>query len=108
MKQLPLKCYSIHDTLNRLETVNILYSLNDKAQAKLLAKQTFSFLEQELGYITSLEPRRQRASLRDIQVGIYVLGGLSELTAKDNEPELNRQIKKRYKELEAAFTRSLG
>lgn len=108
MKELPLKCYSIHDTLNRLETLKILYGLNDKAQARLLAKQTFSFLDQELGYIASLESRLQRASLRGIQVGIYVLAGLDELTAKDNGPELNRQIKKRFKELEAAFTRSLG
>ncbi|MDR6785191.1 MFS family permease [Pedobacter africanus] len=108
LNELPLKLYSIQDTLNRLETINILYGLNDKTKAGQLSKQTFSFLDQELTYIASLEPRLQRASLNDIQLGMYVLGNLDELTSKGGTPDLNRQIKKRFKELEDTFTRSLG
>jgi hypothetical protein len=106
--ELPLKLYSIHDTLNRFETIRLLHNLNDHQHANLLAKQTTSFLDQELSYIASLSPQLQRASLGDIQVGMYVLNGLDELTAKGIEPELNRKIRNKYKELEDIFSKSLG
>lgn len=108
VKELPMKLYAIHDTLNRLETIQNLYSLNDNRNASLLAKNTLSFLNQELSYIASLPQNQQRAALREIQVGMYVLNGLNELTAKGLEPKLNGEIKQKYKQLEESFVSSLG
>lgn len=105
IKELPLKLYSIHDTLNRLETIQILHNLNNHQDANLLASQTASFLDQELSYIASLSARQQQAAIRNIQIGMYVLNGLTELT---NETELNKRIKNKYKELEDIFSKSLG
>lgn len=108
VRELPLKLYSIHDTLNRLETISNLNHLNDRKTAGLLSRQTLSFLDAELGYIASLSPALQRASIGDIQLGMYVLSGLDELTAKGADPKLNQQIKAKFKELEGIFSRNLG
>jgi MFS family permease len=108
VEQLPLKLYSIHDTLNRLETIQNLYTLNDVKNANLLAGKTVSFVTQELAYIASLTQERQRASLRDIQVGMYVLNGLKELTANGVNPKLNLEIRQKFKVLEDTFVNSLG
>ncbi|TKC63522.1 DUF2723 domain-containing protein [Pedobacter hiemivivus] len=105
IKELPLKLYSIHDTLNRLETIQILHNLNNHQDANLLASQTASFLDLELSYIASLPARQQQVAIRDIQIGMYVLNGLAELT---NETALSKKIKKKYKELEDSFSKSLG
>lgn len=70
-----------------------------------MASKTASFLDQELSYIASLPIRQQQASIRDIQIGMYVLSGLGELT---NEMELSKKIKYKLKELEGTFSKSLG
>ncbi|MBE9598730.1 DUF2723 domain-containing protein [Pedobacter sp. MC2016-24] len=108
VKELPMKLYTIQDTLNRLETIQNLYSLNDTNQANLLAKNTVSFLDQELNYIATLPQHQQRAALHEIQVGMYVLNGLNELTAKGGNLKLNEEIKQKYKQLENTFVGSLG
>jgi hypothetical protein len=108
IKELPLKLYSIHDTLARLETIHTLNRLNDQQHANLLSKQTLLFLDGELSYMASLSPGLQRASMEDIQLGMYVLSTLDELTVKGTEPKLNQQIKAKFKELEDIFSRSLS
>lgn len=108
VRELPLKIYSIHDTLNRLQTISNLNLLNDQQNANLLSKQTFSFLDGELGYIASLSVGLQRASLQDIQLGLYVLNELNELTAKGNDSKLKLQIQTRFKQLETLFSHNLS
>ncbi|WP_316809878.1 DUF2723 domain-containing protein [Pedobacter heparinus] len=108
IKELPLKLYSLHDTLNRLQTISTLNRLNDRQNASLLARQTLSFLDGELSYMASLTPAMQHSSVRDIQLGMYVLSELDELTAKGREPKLNQQIKAKFQELEEIFSRTLS
>nr|WP_121271640.1 DUF2723 domain-containing protein [Pedobacter schmidteae] len=108
IKDLPLKLYSIRDTLNQLETISLLNRLNEHQRANLMAKTTLSFIDQELDYIASLSPRLQQASIGDIQLGMYVLNSLQELTAKGVEPSLNQKIRARFKAYENTFSRSMG
>ena len=108
LRELPIKLYSIHDTLNRFETIGLLHNLNNHQDANLLTSQTASFLDHELNYIATLPRQRQLASIRDIQIGMYVLNGLAELTAKSNETELNQRIRNSYQLLEDIFSKSLG
>lgn len=108
IKELPLKNYSIHDTLDKFEAIRMLYQLNDKQQASLLAKQTMTFIDQELSYIVSLSPEMQQASMRNIQWGMAVLNGMDELTAQGVDPGLNKEVKSRFNKLQTAFSKSLG
>jgi len=81
MKELPLRNYSIADTLMKLRTVKNLYELDKTEQANRLVNSTTEFLSAELQYLSGLEPRHQRSYVEDIQVGIYVLDELEKMTA---------------------------
>ncbi|TDQ10963.1 glycosyltransferase family 117 protein [Pedobacter metabolipauper] len=104
IKDLPLKNYSIEDTLTKLQTVQNLYLINDIKQANLMAKETLDYLDQELAYIASMEPNRWDAYSRNIQVGFYVMNGLAELTAAKKQTELNKLINEVSKRIEQRFS----
>lgn len=108
VKELPLKNYSIHDTLNKYEAIRLLYAVNDHKLANILTKQTVSFLDQELNYIATLSPSKQRNYLREVQWGMSILNGLDQITEDKKEEQLNKEIKDKFKKLESAFTQSLG
>ncbi|ALL05236.1 multidrug transporter [Pedobacter sp. PACM 27299] len=107
-KDLPLKTYTIQDTINRFNTIRIFYELKDVQQASLMAKQTLSFLDLELQYISSLEPEQQRRRLRDIQVGLSIINGLEEMSRDHQQLELSKELKTKYNHYESLFTRSIG
>jgi hypothetical protein len=104
IKELPLKNSSVDDTLSRFQTIQHLYSLNETKEANKLASDTFSFLDQEMRYITSLEPKRMNSYGRDLQIGMYVLDNLYKMTASYGQHELSKKIKIRFKELEEKFS----
>jgi hypothetical protein len=108
VKELPLRNYEIRDTLDKFDTISIFYHLNDLQHANMMAKETVSFLDQELTYIASLSPDIQRGYLRNIQWGMSVLNGLDQETEKSKQTELNKEIKDKFKNFESIFTKSLG
>ncbi|WP_316821276.1 DUF2723 domain-containing protein [Pedobacter gandavensis] len=108
INELPTKSYSIQDTINRYNSIQLFYELKDLDQAKLMVKETFSFLNLELQYITSLEPEYQIRRLREIQVGLSILNGLEELSQANQQVELSKEIKARYQNYESIFTKSIG
>jgi len=103
IKELPMKNYSVDDTLTKFQTIQNLYLINDIKTANMLAKETADYLDQELIYIASLEPRRYNAYLRDIKVGLYVLNNLEKITADNKQPVLNNVIKNTYERLKSNF-----
>ncbi|WGQ11607.1 DUF2723 domain-containing protein [Pedobacter gandavensis] len=107
-KELPLKTYSIQDTINRFNSIRIFYELKDVQQASLMAKQTLSFLDLELQYIASLEPEQQRRRLRDIQLGLSIINGLEEMSRDHQQLELSKELKTKYHHYESLFTSSIG
>lgn len=104
MKELPLKNYSIDDTINRCQTIQNMYALNQVKAAKELTAATLNFLDQELIYIASLETDKIRSFERDIQVGMYVLQSLETLAAAHHEIELSQKIRARFDEFHQKFS----
>ncbi|WP_316753407.1 DUF2723 domain-containing protein [Pedobacter gandavensis] len=107
-KELPLKNYSIQDTINRYNSIRLFYELKDLPQANLMAKETLSFIDLELQYIASLEPEQQRRRLRDIQVGLSILNGMEELSKANQQAELSKAIKSSFSNYESIFLKSIG
>ncbi|MEE1944626.1 DUF2723 domain-containing protein [Pedobacter sp. KR3-3] len=108
IKELPLKNYSIMDTLNKISLVQNLYLVNDNQQASQIAKETTGFLAQEFEYILSLKPEEQRAFINDIRRGMYVLQSLDKITEDHKQIDLNKVFKQQLKDYETRFTNSLG
>ncbi|MBB2149007.1 glycosyltransferase family 117 protein [Pedobacter gandavensis] len=107
-KELPLKSYSIQDSINRFNSIRIFYDLKDLPQANLMAKETLSFLDLELQYIASLEPELQRRRIRDIQVGLGVLNGLDEICKANQQLDLSKEMKTKVRNYESIFLKSVG
>lgn len=103
MKELPLRNYSVGDTLNRMFTVKNLYALNQVEEANSLAMATSDFLTQELHYLTTLTPTLQKAYMNNIQIGLYVLNGFEKMSSDYRQYELNSKITRSLDELVSAF-----
>jgi hypothetical protein len=104
IKDIPLKNYSIDDTINRYQTIQNMYALNETKAANALTKETLEFLDKELTYIASLEPERYNSYGRDIQLGMYVLNNLHKISAGYKQTELSDKIAKKFEELQAKFS----
>ena len=104
VKEIPLKNYSVDDTINRYQTIQNMYALNETKAANELTNETFEFLNKELTYIASLEPKRFNAYGRDIQVGMYVLSNLHRMAVGYKQTELSDKIAKKFEELQAKFS----
>ncbi|MET1056117.1 MAG: DUF2723 domain-containing protein [Pedobacter sp.] len=103
LKELPLRNYSIRDTIGRISTIQNLYALGHLKEANILTKDTSDFLSQEFSYIESLDPRYQQAQLQNIRMGLYVLSNLDKLTAGYGQKELNQRIQGKLNRLADKF-----
>jgi len=99
LKELPLRNYSITDTLGRMYTVQNLYSLNRINEANKLAKETSAYLTQEFDYVSELEPVYQQAHRRDIEFGLSILNSLERMTAAYQQKSVNQEIKNNFNNL---------
>ncbi|KAA8485867.1 uncharacterized protein DUF2723 [Arcticibacter tournemirensis] len=96
LDELPVRNYTVSDTLARLYTVKNLYALHQIEEANKQAEATAAFLMQELDYIAALSPGFQRGYIENAQVGLYVLSSLDKLTADNHQKKLNRSIRNAF------------
>lgn len=101
--ELPIKLYSIDDTLTRMYTVHNLYQVNETERANVITKQLNTFLDQELSYIASLDAKEWNYYGRDIQLGLSVLNNLERITAGSKQTALNKSIKETLQRIQNKF-----
>jgi len=99
LKDLPLRNYSVTDTMNRIYTIQNLYALNHSDQANKLAKETSDYLEQEFTYVSTLAPQFQRDYQAEVEMGLSILNGLDKMTAGYHQKIVNQQIKDSFSRL---------
>lgn len=99
LKELPLRNYSVTDTMDRIFTIQNLYALNQLKEANKLAEQTAVYVSQEFDYVSTLQPDFQMAHRQDIQRGLYILNTLDKITAGYQQKELNTQIKGNFNKM---------
>nr|WP_199075700.1 DUF2723 domain-containing protein [Pedobacter sp. ASV19] len=92
LDELPVKNYSIRDSILRLGTITNLYDQQDFARAGKLTTETANFLAGELHYMVSLEPKFQEAYLEDARLGFSVLQELGKLTEQYGQTEQHKKI----------------
>jgi len=103
MKDIPLRNYSIADTLGRISTIQNLYALNNVTQASKLTKDTIDFLVQEFSYIATLDPEFQRAHLQNIREGLTALRWMEQITLSYHEDALNKEIHNHFIKIADTF-----
>jgi hypothetical protein len=92
LDELPVKNYSIRDSILRLGTITNLYDQQDLARAGKLTTETANFLTGELHYMVSLEPKFQEAYLDDARLGFSVLQELAKLTEQYGQLDQHKKI----------------
>src|SRR5690606_30384488 len=92
LKELPMRNYSIADTLIKLRTVKNLYELKQTEQADALVAATADFLSAELQYLSGLAPKHRNAYVEDIQIGIYVLDELERMMAIERHCSVRQKL----------------
>lgn len=103
MKELPLRNYSVRDTMNRIYTIQNLYAVNQVNEANKLAKETSAYLTQEIDYVSTLEPAYQQAHEPDIRMGLSILSGLDKMTADYKQKAVNQEIKANFNRMVNLF-----
>lgn len=103
LRELPLRNYSIRDTVSRVYTIQNLYALNRVNEANKLAKETSAFVSQEFDYVSTLEPELQLAHRRDIELGLFVLNNLDKITAGNDQKRVNQEIKAEFNKMVNQF-----
>ena len=104
VKEIPLKNYSIDDTITRYQTIQNMYALKETKAANELTNATVDFLDKELTYIASLEREKFGTYERDIQLGMYVLSHLDRLAAGYQQTALSKKIRAKFGELQTKFS----
>lgn len=99
LNELPLRNYSITDTLNKLNTVRNLYASDMASEGNDLALKTTDFVKAELAYISGLKSSHQLAYRDEIQVGLYVLDELQRMTGQYQQTEIHGLIRKSFEEM---------
>ncbi len=104
MEEMPLKNYSVEDTINRCQTIENMYLLSETKAASTLSMATLDFIDKELTYISSLEPRRINSYEREIHIGMFVLNQLGKLAVVHQQTELSKKFQNKFAELQAKFS----
>jgi hypothetical protein len=104
LKVLPIETtYDANFALGKYEIVDILYQLGMKPQASALLKQTKDLIAGELKYHYSLIQNSENLGMRDIQLGLFVLAQFDEITKRNGETQLNKEVDLTLREYEKKF-----
>ncbi len=104
LKVLPITTiYDANFALGKYELVDVMYQLGMKNQATDLVKQSVELIDQELNYHYNLIQKKKNLGMRDIQLGIFVLGEFAKFTKQYNEPQLSKTLEAKLKDYENKF-----
>lgn len=89
---LPLRDYSVADTITKYRTAANLYSLNETTKANEIVKSASKFLGSELAYYASLNEKDQALSGSDIGTVVSVLDAFRKMANKTGQTILEKDI----------------
>jgi len=88
---LPLRNYSVADTVIKYRTAGNLYALNETSKANELVKSATSFLSSELNYYASLNQEDQ--DMNDVGNVLSLLGAFQKLADANRQVGISKEIK---------------
>ncbi|RZL36435.1 MAG: hypothetical protein EOP00_29480 [Pedobacter sp.] len=108
LSELPLRNWSISDTVNKVSLIANLNQLKMNIKAIEISQKTAKYVAQEFDYILSLSPEQQMNFLDDIKRGMYVLQSLQEIADKSKQSSLNKLLNEKIIDYNSRFSQSLG
>lgn len=100
---LPVTNYSIADTLQKLSTVQNLYASHMEHVGNDLSTDTAEYIRAHLRYIASLRTDKQHAYREDLEIGLYVLEVLGNLTKTYHQTTVSERIQRMLGDFHETF-----
>ncbi|KHJ37816.1 hypothetical protein PBAC_19770 [Pedobacter glucosidilyticus] len=104
LAQLPI--YTTYDSnfaLSKYELVDLMYQVGMKQEAAKLLAQSKNLIKGELDYHYSLTQNKENLGMRDIQLGLFVLAQFDDITKRNGEASLNKEINTLLSDYERKF-----
>jgi hypothetical protein len=92
IKSLPMRNYTIRDSVEKYRAAVTLYQLHKIDKANALADNTVKFLGAELQFLTSLSPDQQQERMDDIRLAASILDGFKNEAGKYQQHALVASI----------------
>lgn len=73
--------YSLNFTIRKFYMADLLYKVKEPARANELVINTADYIEDELNYLSAIAETKENLNVREMQLGMYVIGELVKLTA---------------------------
>ncbi|KAA8476590.1 uncharacterized protein DUF2723 [Arcticibacter tournemirensis] len=103
---IPDKNYLFYYVLHRYYTADLLYKVNETAEANKLVKNTADFINAELNYIGGQSSTQQNFAMSDVQLGVSVLNELIRITEENKQTALNTDLKNKFTALRSKLSLS--
>ena len=100
VKQLPMRNYTIRDSVEKYRAAVTLYQLNEPAEANRIADSTIRFLGDEILFLASLDRERQQSRMEEISLAASVLKGFREEAERYGQPNIVSAIDDIFVEME--------
>ncbi|WP_304063663.1 DUF2723 domain-containing protein [Pedobacter glucosidilyticus] len=101
-----LPIYTTYDSnfaLSKYELVDLMYQVGLKQEAAKLLAQSKDLIKGELDYHYSLTQNKENLGMRDIQLGLFVLAQFDDITKRNGETSLNKEVNALLSDYERKF-----
>ena len=106
LEVMPEKNYLFYYVLHKYYTADLLYKVNETAEANKLIENTANFIEAELNYLGDISSNQPNLASNDVQLGISVLNEMLKTTEANKQTALNNKLKSKFTALESRFMSS--
>ncbi|WP_256013452.1 glycosyltransferase family 117 protein [Desertivirga xinjiangensis] len=106
LEVIPEKNYLFYYVLHKYYTADLLYKVNETAEANKLIENTANFIEAELNYLGDISSNKPNLASNDVQLGISVLNEMLKTTEANKQTALNNKLKSKFTALESRFMSS--
>ncbi|NEU10079.1 DUF2723 domain-containing protein [Flavihumibacter sp. R14] len=100
VENLPMRNYTIRDSVEKYRAAVTLYRLNEPAEANRIAASTVQFLAAELRFLGSLDKEKQESRMDEISLAASVLNGFREEAGKFKQLAVVSEVDGIFAEIE--------
>lgn len=103
LEVVPDKIYAMRETLQKQSMAESLYKVGDIENANRIVTNTTDYLEQNLNYFFTIAETKPNLEMNNMQLGMYILHAMDQLTAQYQQTKENERIKKIFADFEKRY-----
>jgi tetratricopeptide (TPR) repeat protein len=101
---IPERIYTQRQALQKYLMGELLYKVGETEKANKIFSANLKYIEEYLNYYFAIAQTKANLERENMQVGMYTLHGMEEVTSEFNQAELNEKIKTTFSSLERRYS----